>query len=242
MPNPFFRFKQFTVYHDKTAMKVTTDACLFGAWSSELISNGQFAKENALDIGSGTGLLSLMVAQKNEIEIDAVEIDVSAVEQACENIAASPWKERIYIHYADILHFESSKRYDCIFSNPPFYEKEIESGNDKKNLAHHGVGLKLGDLFKTISSFLKPDGIFLLILPYKRIAEIEQQLKKHQLSLLSKTQVCQSVLHQPFRLMLMGTNKITNFPVEENKISIWNEFRQYTPEFIRLLKDYYLYL
>ncbi len=242
MPNPFFRFKQFTVFHDRTAMKVTTDACLFGAWSAEMISKRQFLKNNALEIGAGTGLLSLMVAQKNHITIDAVEIDASASQQAAENIAASPWKERISIHHADILHFDNHKKYDYIFSNPPFYENEIESSDDKKNLAHHGHGLKLDVLFEIISKFLKQDGNFFLLLPYKRIVEIEQLLKKQQFFLINKTHVRQSVLHQPFRLMLIGTRKKTEFPVNETSISIWDESRQYTPEFIGLLKEYYLYL
>ncbi|MCU7550332.1 methyltransferase [Chitinophagaceae bacterium LB-8] len=242
MPNPYFRFKQFTVHHDRTAMKVTTDACLFGAWVSERIRNGQFNKHHALEIGAGTGLLSLMVAQQNEISIDAVEIDASAAEQACENIKESPWKERIYIHHTDILHYKDHKQYDCIFSNPPFYEHEIQSSNDKKNLAHHGAGLKLEELLRVISNFLRKDGLFFLLLPYKRIAEIEQLLKRQQLFLINKMVVRQSVHHQPFRLMLMGTNKKTDIPVDEKIISIWDENRQYTTDFISLLKEYYLYL
>ena len=242
MPNPFFRFKQFTVYHDRTAMKVTTDACLFGAWCSEQIRNGSFPNENVLEIGAGTGLLSLMVAQKNEVLIDAVEIDAPAAEQACENIKASPWKDRVFIHHADILHFAPQKQYECIFSNPPFYEHEIESVSDQKKLAHHGLGLKLDQLFATLSNLLKKNSIFFLLLPYKRVAEIEQQLKKSQFSVLDKTLVRQTVLHQPFRIMLMGTNGKTDKPVKENIISIWDESRQYTAEFVDLLKDYYLYL
>jgi tRNA1Val (adenine37-N6)-methyltransferase len=228
MPNPFFQFKQFTVYHDRTAMKVTTDACLFGAWCSEQMRNELFHKDNALEIGAGTGLLSLMVAQKNEIVIDAVEIDAAAAEQACENIKASPWKDRLFINHADILQFAPHKQYDCIFSNPPFYEHEIESVSDQKKLAHHGLGLKLDQLFAILSSFIKPEGIL--------------QLKKNQFSVLNKTLVRQSVSHQPFRIMLIGTKEKSNKPAKEHIISIWDESRQYTPEFVDLLKDYYLYL
>lgn len=242
MPNPFFRFKQFTVYHDRTAMKVTTDACLFGAWCSEQMRNELFHKDNALEIGAGTGLLSLMIAQKNEIVIDAVEIDAAAAEQACENIKASPWKDRLFINHADILQFAPHKQYDCIFSNPPFYEHEIESVSDQKKLAHHGLGLKLDQLFAILSIFIKPEGIFFLLLPFKRMAEIEQQLKKNQFSVLNKTLVRQSVSHQPFRIMLIGTKGKSNKPAKEHIISIWDKSRQYTPEFVDLLKDYYLYL
>jgi tRNA1Val (adenine37-N6)-methyltransferase len=242
MPNPYFQFKQFTIFHDRTAMKVTTDACLFGAWSSEMIKSRQFDKSNALEIGAGTGLLSLMMAQKNDIEIDAVEIDASAAGQAGENIAGSPWKERIHLYHQDILQFESNQCYDCIFSNPPFYESEIQSASDQKNIAHHGTGLKLNELFTIISKFLQPNGFFLLLLPYKRISEIEQLLHRKQFYLVNKTLVRQSVAHQPFRIMLMGTNQKTSNSVKEETISIWNESQQYTPEFISLLKDYYLYL
>lgn len=223
-------------------MKVTTDACLFGAWCAAEISNRQLGISNALEVGAGTGLLSLMIAQKNQVLVDAVEIDGSAAGQASENVANSPWKERILIHNTDILQYDFRSQYDCIFSNPPFYENEIESGSYQKKIAHHGHGLKLESLFEIIATHLKPEAVFFLLLPYKRIREIERLLKTKQLSLIKKTIVKQSVQHQPFRLMLAGTITKKNVPIEENEISIWNDSRQYTPEFIALLKDYYLYL
>ena len=149
-------------------MKVTTDGCLFGAWCAEEIQNTKVKSQNALDIGSGTGLLSLLMAQKNAIKIDAIELVKEAAEQATENVASSPWKENINVIQADILEWNTANKYDVIISNPPFYESELRSGKTTKNIAHHDEGLKLDDLFRFIKHHLTNDGIFFLLLPAKR--------------------------------------------------------------------------
>ena len=112
MPNPYFSFKEFTVYHDRCAMKVTTDSCFFGAWAAQEIKNSEAKIKTVLDIGTGTGLLSLMIAQKNEVEIEAIEIAPAASEQARENTVASPWKNSIHIFNEDIHAFHPNKKYD----------------------------------------------------------------------------------------------------------------------------------
>lgn len=222
-------------------MKVTTDACLFGAWIANEISNAKSESRNVLDIGAGTGLLSLMVAQKKDVFIDAVEIDAEATEQAKENIDASPWKNKIEVLNENILSFFPDKKYDVIISNPPFYENELKSNQQSKNIAHHSHELKLIELLKVIKNHLNEDGTFFLLLPFKREKEIEKLLADEKFFVQEKIIVKQSVHHQPFRLMIKAS---VQKPVQTSasELSIWNEHQQYTKEFIELLKDYYLYL
>lgn len=241
LPNTYFQFKQFTVHHDRCAMKVTTDACLFGAWSAEEMKNEKGKIQNALDIGAGTGLLPLMVVQKNEVAIDAVEIDGEAVQQAKENVAASPWSDRITIFHADATTWQADKMYNCIFSNPPFYESELRSANKSKNVAHHDEGLKLEGLFTFIKSHLAENGVFFLLLPAKRENEMNDLLKRFSFHLHQKIFVRQTVNHTPFRLMIQAGNKKEQEIILRD-LSIKNENNEYTTEFIVLLKDYYLHL
>jgi len=244
MANNYFRFKQFTIQQDKAAMKVTTDGCLFGAWVAKQISEQNITAVQLLDIGTGTGLLSLMIAQKNpDCSIDAVEIDNNAYKQANENIIASPWKENIGVFHADIISFEPGKKYDTIFCNPPFYENELKAEDEKRNIAHHDGGLSFNELFAIIKQRLTPEGHFYLLLPYKRNEEIRNLFLKHQLELSQLIFVKQSVNHGYFRIMLCGrlpSEKKGETAIEEMAIKDNND--NYTPAFVSLLKDYYLYL
>ena len=246
MSNTFFQFKQFTIQQDKCAMKVTTDACLFGAWVAEEIKNEKLIINNCLDIGTGTGLLSLMLAQKtnNSVEIDGVEIDEPAAKQAQENAAASPWEQRIFVTPGDAKKMIETfcKNFDVIVSNPPFYEKEIRSTSDSKNIAQHSDKLGLKELLRLIRNYLEPTGHFFLLLPYKRNEEIKKLLKDHQLHVSKMIFVRQSVNHDYFRIFLKGNLKTGEQETEFDEISIWDDKQQYTPAFINLLKDYYLYL
>ena len=242
MPNPYFQFKQFTIYHDRCAMKVTTDACLFGSWCAEdiRINAGNQNETDLFEIGTGSGLLSLMVAQKTNCIIDAIEIDEEAAQQAKENISASPWKERITLYRDDVLQFNFSRQYDIILGNPPFYENELSSGNKKKDTAHHGEGLRLEALVRLIKKRLTSSGSFYLLLPFKRIAEAENILEKEELFINKKLIVHQSNLHQPFRTMIKGGHQ--QRVTEEQHIFITGDSGEYSKEFIALLQDYYLYL
>ena len=182
MSNSYFQFKQFIIQQDRSAMKVTTDACLFGAWAAQEVKSKNEKVKNILDIGAGTGLLSLMFAQKNSSAIiDTIEIDNDAYEQAKENVAASPFSDRINIINGDVKTFSFSKKYDVIISNPPFYENEIKSLNEKKNIAHHHSGLLLEELINIIKLNLAPSGDFYLLLPFKRNKEFKEILLKQDL-------------------------------------------------------------
>jgi len=247
--NNYFQFKQFTIHQNRCAMKVTTDGCLFGAWVGEKVrpsaSSGSNSEvRNILDIGTGTGLLSLMFTQKNpEALIDAIEIDKETYEQAKENIANSPWADRINTIHGDVKEFLGLKQYDVIISNPPFYENELKSGISKKNKAHHDEGLLLDDLLTIIQQNLNQEGEFYLLLPYKRNDEIETCFAKNKLTITQKTLVRQSTQHSYFRILLSGKhseNKKEDFITSE--IAIRNKEEKYTPGFIDLLKEYYLHL
>jgi tRNA1Val (adenine37-N6)-methyltransferase len=240
MPNPYFRFKQFTIHHDRCAMKVTTDACLFGAWCSRLILEMP-EKKNLLDIGTGTGLLSLMIVQQNKFFVDAIEIEAGAAEQARENVAASPWPDAIRVWDADIVSWKTDQTYDVIVSNPPFYENELQSEKANKNIAHHSHALTLSQLVDTIRKRLDPDGRFFLLLPYKRLSEAKRLMEEKGLHVHINTTVSQSVDHDPFRVLLMGGHK----PPEKfitSHLDIWDENKNYTKTFMQLLRPYYLYL
>ena len=224
-------------------MKVTTDACLFGGWIAEEDKNNKITKK-VLDVGTGTGLLSMMYAQKNPAAvIDSIEIDPDTYTQATENANASPFSQRISIIHGDVKTLSFGKKYDCIISNPPFYEKEIRSGNEKKNTAHHNSGLLLEELLDIIRQNLSPLGAFYLLLPYKRNEEIKKILLKQHLFVSKIVFVKQSTKHNYFRVIITGKlNRESQTETLIEEISICDDQQQYTEEFKELLKDYYLYL
>jgi tRNA1Val (adenine37-N6)-methyltransferase len=242
MPNNYFRFKKFIIQQDRCAMKVTTDGCLFGAWVSEKVRSEGLKVKSVADIGAGTGLLSLMLVQKNpEILIDTIEIDNESFEQATGNITASLWKDRVTVIHADVKKFAPEKKYDLIISNPPFYENELKSENQKKNVAHHSNDLSLNDLFIITKNLLTDSGKFFFLFPYKRKKEIEQALNKHDFFADEIILVRQLIQHDFFRFMIRGGIKETG-EIKVREISIRNDKQEYTEEFTALLKDYYLYL
>jgi len=242
MANSYFQFKQFIVQQDRSAMKVTTDSCLLGSMVPALCQKE--GKMNVLDIGTGTGLLSLMFAQKKtEALIDAIEIDKDAVAQAMENSSASPWKERIQVIHADARQYPFRHLYDVIISNPPFYENELKGTDPGKNRAHHNEGLLLSELLHIIKSNLEPDGFFYLLLPFKRNEEIKHLLSEQELAVEQIIFVRQTENHDYFRMIVAG--KLTPETVTEtiiDEISIKDHAGEYTTAFINLLKDYYLNL
>jgi len=244
MRNSYFRFKQFILHQDKCAMKVTTDACLFGAWAAAEIIQRYPGRTECLDIGTGTGLLSLMLAQTwQEGVIDAVEIDPEAAEQARENIGTSPFSGRIAVYKEDIKKFAPRKKYGIIIANPPFYEKELKATGISKNRAHHSSDLTLGELLSCIKNLLAEDGRFFLLLPFKRKEEATALLKNAQLGILQQVYVNQTQQHDSFRLIIEGTHyKESTAQSLESEIPICTTPETYSEEFTRLLKTFYLNL
>lgn len=240
MANPYFRFKQFTVYHDQCAMKVCTDACLFGAYTARFLTQHNITPQRVLDAGAGTGLLSLMLAQQSNCPIDAVEIEYADHQQCNENFEQSAWAGRLNATWSDIKKFQTTHRYSLIISNPPFFENDLKPEQPQKQRAKHEHSLSLEALFTETERLLVPDGYFALLLPRHRETEAGMVAKKHGLYPIQIARVCQTPVHNPFRSMLLFQHKQT-LPLIEN-IVIKNEQDEYTAEFIALLKDYYLYL
>lgn len=219
-------------------MKVCTDACIFGAWVARHIPSAA----HVLDIGSGTGLLSLIYAQENaKAIIDAVEIDPLAARQAIENTKNSLWADRINIHQVAIQQFNSGHQYDLIISNPPFFENDLRSPNVERNNAMHDTSLTLEELSNIIEQYLSPDGSFSVLLPYHRSDYFITLMNNHGLHLNIRLLVKQSLQHDYFRSILCFTKKpVDNVQEEELVIRVGKDI--YSEEFIQLLKEYYLYL
>ena len=132
MGNQYFQFKRFTVQQAGSAMKVCTDACIQGAFTAAYIREQLPGASPVLDIGAGTGLLSLMLAQSGNGTIDAVELDAAAAQQAAENFAASPWSERLRVFHTDIAHFNPAQRYPFIITNPPFFDNDLQGPHQRR--------------------------------------------------------------------------------------------------------------
>ena len=233
-----FRFKQFKIEQNRCAMKVCTDACLFGAWIASKIENNQISPAHILDIGAGTGLLSLMVAQKSDAVIDAVEIDPDAASQARENMNVSPFHDRVKLLHADIKHFSPEKKYDLIISNPPFFENQLSSPDSKKNKAMHSSDLSLTELAASIKLLLSPLGKAFILLPFERTDEFENILIEEELYINEVLNISHSPSHNFFRSCMMicfnqAEKEISNLSIKDDK-------SEYSTAFRDLLKDYYL--
>lgn len=244
MPNDYFQFKQFLVRQSDTAMKVTTDSCLFGAWCANEIKHHRKIRDDAqtdklLDIGAGTGLLSLMVAQKNNVQITAVEIEKKATDQCRDNIMQSPFSNRISVHETDILEFPGSG-FDYIICNPPFYENELSSPEENRNIAHHSHLLKWSELFPVIHRKLNSEGAAFILLPSSRINLANELIESETFFINKEILVLRSEGRSPFRRMIKISEKNTAPVIEE--LIIRDRDGNYSAEFTAYLKDYYLKL
>ena len=238
MSNSWFQFKEFRVDQGECAMKVTTDACIFGAWVQV---NANIKR--ILDIGAGTGLLSLMLAQKcrEEVVIDGVELDKAAAEQAEKNVSGSPWPQAVTIVNTDIRQFEAAYKYDLIISNPPFFISSLLSDDALKNQARHTLSLTYSELLDSIDRNLADGGEVAIILPMEE-STIWRGLcagrQYHPYKVLNVKHRADAVVKRVLLLMKKGQ---ASQPVEDTLI-IQHSDGTYTPEFIELLGPYYLNL
>jgi tRNA1Val (adenine37-N6)-methyltransferase len=241
MPNNYFQFKQFTIYQDRCALKVSTDSCVFGAWVAKKVGGFEYHVSRCLDIGAGSGLLMLMLAQQFPGSIHGIEIDAASYEQATENIAGSSWYNRLQLFHDDIKLFSVPHQYDLIISNPPFFEGDLKSVNPKYNFAKHNDGLTLQDLLEVTARNLSDKGVFAVLLPYHRTAWFEQLSVSYGLFVTDKLSIRQSVQHPYFRTALMMSKK-NNGVIKKEELVIRQSPEVYSYPFIALLKNYYLHL
>jgi len=232
MSTPYFRFKQFTVYHDLCAMKVGVDGVLIGAWAD--CRNVNYA----LDVGTGSGLIALMLAQRSEAFIHAIDIDECACRQAEINFNNSPFRDRLSIECCDFRDFSSSVHYDLIVSNPPYFADSLKSPDKNRNLARHNEHLPLDVLIKKSASLLNPQGKVALILPFDLSERADSAAVENQLFLCRKTLISSLQNHPPKRVIL-EYSFIKQSPTEI-AFYIGKTKQDYSDEYRALTEDFYL--
>ncbi len=235
MRNTHFQFKQFALLQDKAAMKLGTDSVLLGCFTQ--VGEAEYI----LDIGTGTGILALMMAQKSNAQIDAIEIDEEAFKQAEQNAKESPWHDRIRIHHSAIQNFQSSQKYDIIISNPPYYRNAKNMGieDEKRALARHDKDLPFEDLCIEAYRLMKEEALFWLILPQKEGLEFIQIAKQHNLHL------DQLILVKPkpekdVNRLILALGK-SNRSHTETRFTIYQSDGTARTEYVNLTKDFYLW-
>jgi tRNA1Val (adenine37-N6)-methyltransferase len=219
-----FQFKQFTILQDRCAMKVGTDGVLLGAWTP--VNHNPY---------------SILAQRSNAQQIDALEIDENAYEQATDNFENSPWNDRLFCFHAGLDEFvdEPEDEYDLIVSNPPFYTENYKTNNEQRDLARFADALPFEELIEAAALLLSENGIFAVILPYKEETNFLALAKENELFPIKITRIKGTPTTETKRsLLAFGRNEIINFPIDE--LIIETDRHQYTPEYIELTKAFYL--
>ena len=237
MPRPYFQFKQFTVYHDRCAMKVGTDSVLIGAWT-----NTEHAS-SILDIGTGTGIIALMLAQRTpSARIKGIDIDVDAVRQARENVSETPWTDRITIEEADACRLPEteSRRYDIIVSNPPYFTETVKCPDRQRHTARHTDTLTFSALLRTVSLLLQEKGRFSVVLPAAAEDSLVTEAAMHHLYPCRRTAVQTKAGVPPKRVLLEFRREIMR--CHHDTLTIEESPGVYSAQYRALVKDFYLNL
>ncbi len=232
MSNDYFRFKQFCIHHDRCAMKVGTDGVLLGAW-------GCVEGRRILDIGTGTGLIALMAAQRNpEAKVWGIDIDEEAVLQAQENIAESPFCSRIECILQDVLTFETEELFDAILCNPPFFTEDTLPDDKSRALARNNKNLPFPLLIKKVAELLAEDGVFSLVVPSGLVQEIVGLCLENGLHLVRRCQVHTTAQKPPRRTLLAFSRQ--NMKCDEQVLCLMDKDGSRSVQYQELTKDFYL--
>ncbi|MGV3637354.1 MAG: tRNA1(Val) (adenine(37)-N6)-methyltransferase [Flavobacteriales bacterium] len=231
MPKPSFRFKQFTIQQDRCALKVGTDGVLFGAWVN------YEGAHRILDIGTGTGVLALIAAQRGATAtIDAVEIDNAAAEQAAENAAGSPWPDRLRVHRMDVRRMNASEPFDLIICNPPYYAGYSTAADERVGLAKHSDELLFPELVAAVDRLLSKAGRFAVIIPLNRERELSNLVAKVGLKPTRRC-VVKYVAHRPAKRVLLELSRVGEV-LHQEELTVENTGPfDYTPEYRALISD-----
>ncbi|BDB52464.1 tRNA1(Val) (adenine(37)-N6)-methyltransferase [Flavobacterium ammonificans] len=232
-----FQFKQFSLEQDQCAMKIGTDGVLLGAWAPILHN-----PYSILDIGTGTGIIALMLAQRsNAAQIDALEIEENAYEQATDNFENSPWNDRLFCFHAGLDEFmeEPEDEYDLIVSNPPFYAEDYKTNDEQRDLARFQDALPFEDLIEVADLLLSENGILAVIIPYKEEERFLAIAKEFELYPIKITRV-KGTPTTEIKRSLLAFKRFELPTLHSDELIIETARHQYTPEYIELTKEFYL--
>ena len=229
-----FHFKHFSLYHHRSTMKVGTDAILLGRWTEVKPT------DVVLDIGTGCGLLPLMLSQKGVSHVDALDIDKASIEEAAINFEASQWRETLKVFCIDIVDFQIDKKYDLIVSNPPFFDRFSKCDSERKSRARHtDVTLSREALCQAVCRLMKPDGRFSVVLPFTESFDFLEVAENNGLFLRKRMTIIPIEGKTPNRVnleLVFGETK----GIQEETFTIRDANKRFTPQYNEFLKDFYL--
>lgn len=233
MPNNYFKFKQFSIQQENAAMKVGTDGVLLGAWADCTEAT------TILDIGTGTGLIALMLAQRCNALIDAIDIDDKAIQDAKINIDQSIWNRRINLFHTAIQKFKTAVKYDLIVTNPPFFSQSHKAQTESRTKARHDDSLSIDDLFNAVYQLLDVKGKFCAVVPADNYENYITQARKYNLNcnkvLWIKPTPSKLVKRALIEFSFEGTTCNEAYLIVEDKGR-----HQYSDQYKLLTKDFYL--
>jgi len=229
-----FVFKQFIVKQNKCAMKVGTDAVLLGAWA-DLPPSGR-----VLDIGAGTGIIAMMLAQRCVANIDTIEIDADAYTQAVENCGNCKWKDRLNVHHSSFQDFaeKCGKQYDAIVTNPPYFTNSLQAASESRTKARHNATLTFKELIDGIKALLHQKGTFAIILPSKESEEFVEIAKDSGLYPVRVMRIQTTAVKPAKRVLMQFAFQRNSF--SESTLIIENTDHTYTPDYKQLTREFYL--